>query len=154
LVGTALHFLIGIHSLWIFPPRRHKTGKKTGKPRVVYLTPPVVKLCQMLAARRPEGPLFLNTRGKPWTRNAVRIRFRNLRKRFPALKGVTAYCYRHDFATQGLMNGLTIAQMQELLGHTSPAMLSFYSHLGQQAQAMREAASTATRHRTPARSRE
>jgi integrase len=137
--------------LWVFPPKRHKTGKKTGKPRVVYLTPPLVKLCRQLAGRRPEGPLFRNTRGNPWTRNAVRIRFRNLRRKFPNLKGVTAYCYRHDFTTQGLLNGVSVAQMQELLGHTSPAMLAVYSHLGQQAEAMREAAAKATRRRDPPR---
>src|SRR5262249_61022094 len=27
--------------LWAFPPKAHKTGKKTQKPRVVYLTPPI-----------------------------------------------------------------------------------------------------------------
>lgn len=51
---------------------------------VVYLTPPMVKLCTRLAAEHPEGPLFLNSRGKPWTRNAIRCRFRTLRKRFPS----------------------------------------------------------------------
>lgn len=117
----AKHFHLS--GLWVFPPKQHKTGKKTGKPRVIYLTPEMTELCKKLAAEQPEGPLFLNTRGKPWTVNAIRIRFRNRRKRFPQLKGVVCYCYRHTFTTDGLLNGVPVAQMQELLGHTSPAMM-------------------------------
>jgi integrase len=137
--------------LWVFPPRRHKTGKKTKKPRVVYLTPPMQKLCERLIRERTEGPLFLNSRGKPWTANALRCRFRRLRDKFPALAGVTAYCYRHTYCTDGLLNGVPLAQMQELMGHTSPAMMAHYAHLGQQAAAMREAAARATHRPAPQR---
>jgi len=52
------------------------------------LTPAMVTLCTRLAKEHAEGPLFCNTRGKPWSRNAVRIRFRRLREKFPQLKGV------------------------------------------------------------------
>ena len=131
--------------LWVFPPRKHKTGKKTRKPRVIYLTEPMKKLCEKLARERPTGPLFLNSRGKPWTCNALRCRFRQLRKKFPELQGVTAYVYRHTFTTDGLAAGVPIAQMQELRGHQSPAMMAHYAHLGQKMSAMRAAASQATR---------
>ncbi|HYT90075.1 MAG TPA: tyrosine-type recombinase/integrase [Gemmataceae bacterium] len=131
--------------LWVFPPKRHKTGKKTNKPRVVYLTPPMMRLCERLATLYPEGPLFRNSRGQPWTCNAVRCRFRHLRSKFPFLQGVTAYCYRHTFTTDGLVAGVPLMQMQELLGHTSPAMMAHYAHLGQQVAAMQEAAARATR---------
>jgi integrase len=137
--------------MWVFPPRRHKTGKKTRKPRVVYLTPPMITLCKRLAAEHPSGPLFLNTRGRPWTANALRCRFRRLREKFPGLAGVTAYCYRHTYTTEGLLNGVPLAQMQELLGHTSPAMMAHYAHLGQKAAAMQEAAARATRRPDPDR---
>jgi integrase len=137
--------------LWVFPPRKHKTGKKTRRPRVAYLTPPMITLCKRLAEKYPEGPLFRNTRGRPWTANALRCRFRRLRDKFPALAGVTAYCYRHTYCTDGLLNGVPLAQMQELLGHTSPAMMAHYAYLGQQAAAMREAAARATRRPAPQR---
>jgi integrase len=74
--------------VWVFP--EHKTKKKTGKARVVYLTPAMVTLTRELVERNPQGPLFLNSRGKPWSRNAVRCRFRNLRRKIPALKGVVS----------------------------------------------------------------
>jgi integrase len=106
----------------------------------------MAKLSAHLSRQRPAGPLFLNTRGQPWTRNAIRIHFRNLRKKYPNLQGITAYCYRHTFTTDGLVNGVTLAQMQELLGHSSPQMISaHYGHLSQQAEQMRLAAAKATR---------
>jgi integrase len=139
------------YGVWEFPPRKHKTGKKTRKPRVIYLTPPMRTLCERLAREHPAGPLFLNLRGRPWTANALRLRFTRLRKKFPALAGVTAYCYRHTYTTDGLVAGVPLAQMQELLGHTSPAMMAHYAHLGQQVAAMQEAAAKVSRpsHRRP-----
>ena len=86
--------------------KKHKTARKTGKPRVVYLPPEAVELTRELTAVNPTGPLFLNSRGKPWTRNAVRIRFRNLRKKFPELAGIVAYSYRSSFATDALESGV------------------------------------------------
>jgi integrase len=127
--------------LWVFPPRKSKTGKRTGKPRVIYLTPPMVELTKQLLARVPEGPLFRNTRGKPWTRNAVRIRFRNLRSKFPELKGIVAYCYRHTYTTEGLVKGVPIATMAELLGHESTRMIDeAYGHLAEKREHLRDAA--------------
>src|SRR5580700_7245960 len=74
--------------IWVLA--KHKTAKKTGTPRVIYLPPEAVELTRELVAKHPEGPLFLNSRGQPWTRNAIRIRFRNLRQKHPELKGVIA----------------------------------------------------------------
>jgi integrase len=131
--------------LWVFPPRKHKTGKKTGRPRVIYLTPALAGLTRELLARHSDGCLFRNSRGEPWTVNAVRIRFRNLRKRVPHLKDVVAYCYRHSFCTEGLVNGVPIAQMQELLGHTTSRVIETnYGHLAEKREHLRQAALKAT----------
>jgi len=131
--------------MWIFPLKEHKTGKKTGKPRDVYLTPAMMKLCTRLAQEHPDGPLFRNTRGKPWTRNAIRIRFRNLRERFPQLKGVVCYCWRHTWTTDALERGVPIATVSELLGHTNTRMVSeYYSHLSQKTAHLHEAVVKAT----------
>lgn len=101
-------------------------------------------LCRELIAKHPAGPIFLNSRGKPWTRNAIRMRFRNLRRKLK-LKGVVAYCYRHTFATDGLERGVPIATMAELLGHSSTAMLSaHYGHLSQKGTYLRQAVIVAT----------
>ena len=122
----------------------HKTKRKTGRDRVIYLSPCLVTLSRILAAARPTGPLFLNSEGKPWTTNAIRCRMRNIRKALDLPAGTVAYAFRHTFATEGLLNGVEEHVMAELLGHTSTAMLTkHYSHLGQRAQRIRLAATKA-----------
>lgn len=130
--------------VWVLP--QHKTAKKTGKPRIVYLPPEAVALTRELIAERPDGPLFLNSRGKPWTRNAVRIRFRELRRRHPELKGVIAYTYRSSFATDALESGVQDATVAALLGHTNTTTLhKFYARLSHRIEHLRDAAAKATR---------
>jgi hypothetical protein len=80
--------------------------------------------------RYPTRPLFRNSRGKPWTRNAIRCRFRNLRAKLPRLKGVVSCTYRHSFVTDAPENGVGVAQVAELLRHTSTHMvMQHYQHL-------------------------
>lgn len=123
---------------------KHKTGKKTGKPRIIYLTEAMRETTRELVQQHPDGPLFRNSRGKPWTANAVRCRMRRLREKLKLPDGVVAYAYRHTFATEGLAGGVGIAEMAELLGHSDTKMLSaHYAHLDKKVQQMRKAAETA-----------
>lgn len=139
----AKHF-IEEAGVWVL--RRHKTKRKTDKNRTIYLSPCLCTLSRILASARPEGPLFLNGEGNPWTPNAIRCRMRGLRKRLDLPPGTVAYALRHTFATEGLLNGVEEAIMAELLGHTSTAMLAkHYSHLGQRAQRIRQSATKAAR---------
>ncbi|QEL17781.1 tyrosine-type recombinase/integrase [Limnoglobus roseus] len=126
--------------VWRLP--EHKTAKKTHKPRVVYLTPAMVELSRTLAAEQPNGPLFRGPRKKtPFTRQAIRCRFLRLRAKLPHLKHFVCYNVRHTYATNALVNGVGVAQVAELLGHTSTEMVSStYGHLAEQVQHMRDAA--------------
>jgi integrase len=109
----------------------HKTGKKIGRPRVIYLTAHAVEILKALASRRPSGPLFLNERGEPWSKNACVCSFRRLRKALGYGPEGTAYSLRHGFATGALERGVPIATVAELLGHTNTSMVSMhYGHLG------------------------
>jgi len=130
--------------VWVL--HRHKTGKKTGKPRVVYLAPRMIEMTRRLTAEFPEGPLFRGPRGKkPFTRNGVRCRFRRLREKLPHLKGVVAAAYRASFATDALENGVGIAQVAELLGHSDTTMvMKHYSMLSQRVEHLRDMAKKAT----------
>jgi integrase len=131
--------------IWELP--KHKTAKKTGKPRRIYLCPEAVELTKRLMENSPESsPLFLNSRKKPWTRNAVRIRFRRLRKKFPQLKGVVAYTYRASFATDALEQGVPDATVSALLGHTNTDTLHrFYARLGSRVEHLKDAAGKAAK---------
>jgi len=127
---------------------KHKTSEKTNRPRVIYLTPTMTNLCGNLVERWPTGPIFRNQRGRPWTVNAVRIRFRRLRRKFPELNDVVAYTFRHTYATNALVNGVPIATVAELLGHTSTAMIeAHYGHLATERAYLLRAALQATRQR-------
>lgn len=125
--------------VWIF--EQHKTGK----PRVIYLNPEMVEMSRRLVAERPDGPLFPSRKlNRPFSKNAIRCRLRNLRKRLPHLKGVVAYAYRHSYASGALENGVGIAQVAELLGHTDTRMVSrHYGHLNQKVAHMKDAAKKA-----------
>lgn len=121
--------------------KRHKTVTKTHRPRVVILTPEMIDLCKQLSAKHPEGPLFRNRGGKPWSKNAIRCRFRRLRKKLDLKPGVIAYAYRHTYTTAGLEGGVPIATMAELLGHVSAEMImEHYGHLDQKPDHLRAAA--------------
>src|SRR5439155_15042605 len=125
---------------------QHKTAKKTQRPRVVYLTPAMVELSRKLVAQYPDGPLFRGPRGKAaFTRQNIRCRFRRLRAKLPHLRHFVCYNVRHTFATRALVNGVGVAQVAELLGHTSTEMVSqTYGHLAAEVAHMREAARRAT----------
>jgi len=95
--------------IWVFFD--HKTMKKTGKPRVIYLTPAMVDLSRQLMEKYPEGPLFRGPRSKRgFTRNGIRCRFRNLRRRLPHLKGVVPLI-QCGIITKGESMRLTIGTM-------------------------------------------
>jgi integrase len=111
--------------VWVL--KQHKSAKKTGKPRVIYLSPDMLDLTKKQMAKHPTGSLFPNTRGKPFSRNAWRCRFRRLREKFPNLEGVVCYSTRHTYITDALVKGVGLAQLAELAGHTSTAMITVQS---------------------------
>jgi integrase len=110
---------------WLFE-RRNSKGKR--KRRVVYLSPIAEEITQRLAEKHPTGRLFLNTQGRPWTRNSVGLRFRRLEKKlgFP----VCAYAIRHSWATRKLRAGMPAILVAKLMGHSDTRMLErVYEHL-------------------------
>ena len=128
------------NGIWVF--HKHKTAKKTGKSRVVYLTPAMLQLTRELVERHPlgDGPLFRNSRGKPWTANAIRCRMRRLRKKLGLEDGTVAYSYRHTFVTDALTQ-LDADTVAELVGHVDTKMIhEHYSHLDQRVEYMRDVA--------------
>ena len=131
--------------LWIIP--KHKTVKKTGKPRIIYLSLTMIELTKELLTKVPEGQqhLLRNKLGKPWTPNAVRCRMRRLREALDLPKGTVAYAYRHTFATEALDSGIAPQHVAKLLGHTDLSMLStFYDHGDQKTDTLRQAAARAS----------
>lgn len=97
----------------------------------------MLRLLDRLAARRrpaPDEHVFLNSRGRPWTANALRIRMKNLRARLslgPDENGesVVNYTFRHTAATRACAAGLRDRVLAELMGHARTDTTARYQHL-------------------------
>lgn len=124
----------------MFPPSE---GKKK-RPRVIYLTEAAYVIVQRLAEKYPTGPIFRNRKGEPWTRNAIRCRFRKFKKKLgiPDLCGTVI---RHVYTTEALQNGVNPVALAELLGHRDVTTLSRnYAHLFRNADFLLNQAEKAT----------
>lgn len=107
---------------------RHKTAERTGKPKVVPLaTDDLVAICIAAAGDRPgQETLFRDHYGKPWTYNALRLRWYRLRKKLGLDPRFTLYSLRHWYLTIAVESGEDSAIVSELAGHVDPATLDFY----------------------------
>ncbi|HWA97501.1 MAG TPA: site-specific integrase [Pirellulales bacterium] len=107
--------------------------------RTIYLTETALKLVKRLVQKYPTGPLLRNSRGAPWTKNAVVCRFRRIREK-TGLDGLVCYSTRHTFGTELLVNGVDSLVGAELMGHVDKTMLAeTYSHLAKNPQFLRDA---------------
>lgn len=123
----------------------HKT-EETGQPRVVWLNQTMQELTKRLVSDNPVGPIFRNSRGKPWTKNAIVIRFRKLREELNLPANVIAYATgRHSYITTALTNGVPTAVIAHLTGTSEKIIKRHYAHLDSEADFMLNAAEQATR---------
>lgn len=109
--------------------RRNSKGKRTR--RVVRLNEAAHHIIRKLALKHPDGPLFRNRKGKPWTASGIDQAFRKIAKKvgfsfFP-------YAVRHAWCTDALMRGVDPVSVSVLMGHKDAKMvMQVYSHLCQQ----------------------
>lgn len=135
---------------WVL--REHKTAHKTKKPRIVYLNPPMQRLMAVLRRDATSEHVFLNMYGKPWTMNAVRLRMHRLKEKLGLSDDVCTYLIRHAFGTNAIVNGVDVATVAELMGHTSLEMVSsVYLHLADQHKHLQDAVAKATGRPAPAK---
>ncbi len=127
--------------LVIFP-----TDESKGEiePRVIYLVPKAKEIVDRHLKKHPEGIIFRNAEGLPWTKNAIVLKLGRISKRVGYR--VIAYGARHSWATQALtMGGLDPISVAHLMGHKDTTMVSrVYSHLAKNPDFLREQARKAT----------
>lgn len=112
----------------IFAVKESK-GKK--KNRVIWLPEASLKIVTRLAKEHPTGKLFRNRKGKAWTKNSIRLRFKRLKK-LMKMPGLTATTLRHSFAHHRLVNEQVPLVVSKLMGHADGRMLATrYGHLEQ-----------------------
>jgi len=129
---------------WEFP-REESKGKV--KRRVVLLDDVAFEITQRLALRNPEGPIFRNTQGNLWRKQALIDRCVRLRPK--AGFYVTPYAIRHTFATDAIIRGVDLVTVAQLMGHADLRMLSeIYQHVDKRGDHLRRGLEQATGHLT------
>ena len=123
---------------WTLP--EHKTAKKTGRSRVIFLPKELVELMSRLRREGRTGHVFLNTEGNPWTMDALRQQIARIRRKLGLAKDLSAYLCRHGFGTRAILSGVDGQTLAELMGHSSQEMISqVYVHLADQHQHLKAA---------------
>ena len=96
--------------------------------RIIYLCDEAKEIVERNLGNEPT--LFLNTKGKPWTANAICSTWNRIKNKLR-----TRYCtyaLRHSYATHQLQNGTDPVTLATLLGHRDTTMLSkVYANLSQ-----------------------
>jgi integrase len=107
--------------------RRHKTSKRTKKPRVIPLHPVVVKLLIFLRRlNQPGEHVFLTSRKTPWHRVSLAQRLRRVRQAAGIAEDAKLYGLRHRFGTTAILRGVDLKTLSELMGHTTTRMTEHY----------------------------
>lgn len=114
----ARHVLLN-HDVCMFPADESK-GEEAG--RVIYLTEKSKQILKRLITDDSEGPIFLNTRGIPWTKDSIKCRLTKISEKVGF--SVVAYGIRHTWATDALLNGSDSVVVAELMGHRDTTMVS------------------------------
>jgi integrase len=113
--------------------RRHKTAKKTKRPRRVPIHPVVLKLLIFLRRlNQPGEHVFLTHRKTPWNRITLGQRLRRSREAAGVPEDAKLYGLRHAFGTRSILNGVDLKTLAELMGHTTTRMTEHYVALAGQ----------------------
>ncbi len=99
-------------------------GKKS-LARTIYLTARSLEIVARLCKCHPAGPIFLNSKGRPWNKDSMKCRFRKYN-----MPGLCATVFRHSWVTRSLMSGIDPITVSVLAGHKDLTMVAKrYSHL-------------------------
>jgi integrase len=115
------------HHRVVFPASEAKGKRFT---RIIWMTPRAEEIIKRHLEQYPEGVLFRNEDGAPWTNQAISCRFGRLKKHLGVKHAL--YDLRHGFAQDMLEQGTDAVTVSHLMGHRSTRMLeNHYSHMDQ-----------------------
>jgi len=85
-----------------------------------------------LATAESGGQVFLSSRGRPYSADAIRRMFKRYLAETGAASTLSPHALRHTFATHLLDAGADLRTVQELLGHVALSTTQIYTHLSMQ----------------------
>ena len=106
--------------------RKQSKGKR--HKRVIYCNDVAAEIVKRLATANPTGPIFLNRRGLPWSKDALNCRFRRLRKH-TKIDGLCSYTLRHSYINASLKRGIDSLTVATLCGTSQLMIARVYQHL-------------------------
>jgi integrase/recombinase XerD len=110
-------------------------GAKGGKGRTVYLGKSARRAMWKYLTERedgedPDAPVFIGTRERPLTPNALRHLIVSIAKR-AGVKKAHPHRFRHTMAITYLRSGGDVFTLQAILGHQSLEMVRHYANIAQ-----------------------
>lgn len=120
--------------LWILPDHKTITQQRNPRPRIIPLPGPILRLCEHLqdTSQSPEHHVFLNSHGKPYSKDCFCRKFDRLRTKVgikrKAGESLVLYSNRHTFGTNAA-GKVTDIELAEVMGHTDTRTTRRYVHL-------------------------
>ncbi|WP_418648789.1 tyrosine-type recombinase/integrase [Thauera butanivorans] len=115
----------------VLPPHAHKTGKKTGKPRIIGLPTEAQAIIARQADGDPDDYVFSPNKGAPIALNKDWPKVREQAK-LPSDLGL--HGLRHSIGTALAMSGASAVELMELLGHRQISTTMRYVHFAERAR--------------------
>jgi integrase len=117
----------------VLPPHAHKTGRRTGKPRIITLP----TAAQAIIARQPEGGpddfVFMPARGKGGAIELSHV-WAKVRTEAKLPADLTLHGLRHSTASHMAMAGAAASQIMTALGHRQLSTVQRYIHFAEDAR--------------------
>lgn len=115
-----------------FPPREHKTGKKTGDPKTILLPPQGVQIIHRQPDGKPEEFVFKST--KEGAQITLTRDWHKVRAEAKLPESMVLHELRHSIGSHLAMSGASAVELMQALGHKQISTTQRYIHFAQEAR--------------------
>lgn len=107
-----------------------KTTSRTGRSRVLVFPPGVMEMLHLLRGLELHDKwVFVNAWHRKYRVSALQLMLRRLRRRAGIPEDCKLYGLRHRYGTEGVVRGIDIKTLSELMGHSSVKTTEYYVHI-------------------------
>ena len=131
-VGLLWQYVDLKSGLITLPPKAHKTGSRTGKPRIIGLPAEAQVIIARQAKGEPTDYVFMPSKGegtlniaKPWM---------DVRKEAGLPENLGLHGLRHSLASHLAMAGASAVELMEAMGHKQVSTTQRYIHFAERAR--------------------